>query len=102
MSFFGINADAIGDCCFEEYRDRKRESQERLMEDEVSGVSNVCIKEVYWWVGWNVCAMCESDWLACEVQDWAARLSGMQMSVKVWWRVILQVVKHLNEYVNVK
>ena len=34
MSFFGIMPDIIGDCCYEEYRDRKRENVERLIEDQ--------------------------------------------------------------------
>lgn len=28
--------DVIGDCCYEEYRDRKRENTERLMDDKLS------------------------------------------------------------------
>ena len=34
LSFFGIMPDLISDCCFEEYKDRKRENSERLMEDK--------------------------------------------------------------------
>ena len=33
MAFFGIMPDTIGDCCFEEYREKKREAQERLIDD---------------------------------------------------------------------
>ncbi len=31
LAFFGIMPDVIGDCCYEDYRDRKRENAERLM-----------------------------------------------------------------------
>ena len=27
--------DVIGDCCYEDYRDRKRENAERLMDDKL-------------------------------------------------------------------
>ncbi|XP_056629420.1 potassium voltage-gated channel subfamily D member 1 [Triplophysa dalaica] len=33
LAFYGIVPDIIGDCCQEEYRDRKKENQERLAED---------------------------------------------------------------------
>ncbi|XP_056320007.1 potassium voltage-gated channel subfamily D member 1 [Danio aesculapii] len=33
LAFFGIVPDIIGDCCMEEYRDRKKENQERLAVD---------------------------------------------------------------------
>ncbi|KAI4890902.1 hypothetical protein NFI96_011120, partial [Prochilodus magdalenae] len=33
LAFYGIVPDIIGDCCMEEYRDRKKENQERLVED---------------------------------------------------------------------
>lgn len=36
LAFFGIMPDVIGDCCYEEYRDRKRETQERLLDDKES------------------------------------------------------------------
>jgi len=35
MSFFGIAADVIGDCCYEEYRDRRLENAERIADDQV-------------------------------------------------------------------
>jgi potassium voltage-gated channel Shal-related subfamily D protein 2 len=35
LAFFGIMADVIGDCCYEDYRDRKRENAERLMDDKL-------------------------------------------------------------------
>ena len=34
LSFFGIMPDVIGDCCYEDYRDRKRENAERIMDDK--------------------------------------------------------------------
>ncbi|XP_010901532.1 potassium voltage-gated channel subfamily D member 2 isoform X2 [Esox lucius] len=34
LSFFGIIPEIIGDCCYEEYKDRRRENQERLQDDE--------------------------------------------------------------------
>ncbi|CAD5219210.1 unnamed protein product [Bursaphelenchus okinawaensis] len=33
LAFFGIMPDLISDCCYEDYKDRKRENQERLMEE---------------------------------------------------------------------
>lgn len=35
LSFFGIMPDLISDCCYEEYKDKKRENQERLMEEKL-------------------------------------------------------------------
>uniref|UniRef100_A0A3Q1BQT9 A-type voltage-gated potassium channel KCND1 n=1 Tax=Amphiprion ocellaris TaxID=80972 RepID=A0A3Q1BQT9_AMPOC len=34
LSFFGIIPEIIGDCCYEEYKDRRRENQERIQDDE--------------------------------------------------------------------
>nr|XP_039250332.1 potassium voltage-gated channel protein Shal-like isoform X2 [Styela clava] len=34
LAFFGIIPEMIGDCCYEDYRDRKRENQERLVDDK--------------------------------------------------------------------
>ncbi|XP_041348522.1 potassium voltage-gated channel protein Shal-like isoform X2 [Gigantopelta aegis] len=36
LAFYGILPDIIGDCCYEDYRDRKRENQERLLDDKCS------------------------------------------------------------------
>ncbi|XP_016848831.1 potassium voltage-gated channel subfamily D member 3 isoform X2 [Anolis carolinensis] len=36
LAFYGILPDIIGDCCYEEYKDRKRENAERLMDDNDS------------------------------------------------------------------
>jgi len=35
MAFFGIASDVIGDCCYEEYRDRRHENTERMADDQV-------------------------------------------------------------------
>lgn len=35
LSFFGIMPDLISDCCYEEYKDKKRENQERLVEERL-------------------------------------------------------------------
>nr|CAB3258002.1 potassium voltage-gated channel protein Shal [Phallusia mammillata] len=37
LAFFGIMPEMIADCCYEDYRDRKREHDERLMDDNVPG-----------------------------------------------------------------
>ena len=34
LAFFGILPDAIADCCYEEYLDRRRDNQERLADDQ--------------------------------------------------------------------
>lgn len=36
LAFFGIIPDVIGDCCYEDYRDRKRENAERMLDDRMS------------------------------------------------------------------
>jgi len=36
LSFFGIVPDLMADCCYEEYRDRKRENNERLDEEKIN------------------------------------------------------------------
>lgn len=36
LAFFGIIPDVIGDCCYEDYRDRKRENAERMLDDRIS------------------------------------------------------------------
>ncbi|XP_067414908.1 A-type voltage-gated potassium channel KCND3 isoform X2 [Emydura macquarii macquarii] len=36
LAFYGILPEIIGDCCYEEYKDRKRENAERLMDDSDS------------------------------------------------------------------
>uniref|UniRef100_A0A8C6V526 A-type voltage-gated potassium channel KCND1 n=1 Tax=Neogobius melanostomus TaxID=47308 RepID=A0A8C6V526_9GOBI len=40
LSFFGIIPEIIGDCCYEEYKDRRRENQERIQDDEESDPAN--------------------------------------------------------------
>lgn len=34
LAFFGIMPDVIGDCCYEEYREKKRETQDRLLDEK--------------------------------------------------------------------
>ena len=36
LSFFGFMPDVIGDCCYEDYRDRKRDNAERMLDDKGS------------------------------------------------------------------
>ncbi|XP_073508174.1 A-type voltage-gated potassium channel KCND2 isoform X2 [Phyllobates terribilis] len=33
LAFFGIMPEIVGDCCYEEYKDRRRENAERLLDD---------------------------------------------------------------------
>ncbi|XP_068579655.1 A-type voltage-gated potassium channel KCND2-like isoform X4 [Cebidichthys violaceus] len=40
LAFFGIISEIIGDCCYEEYKDRRRENAERLQDDEEMDQSN--------------------------------------------------------------
>ncbi|XP_059834296.1 potassium voltage-gated channel subfamily D member 2 isoform X1 [Hypanus sabinus] len=40
LSFFGIIPEIIGDCCYEEYKDRKRENVERIMDDAEDELSS--------------------------------------------------------------
>ncbi|XP_069018615.1 A-type voltage-gated potassium channel KCND2-like isoform X2 [Embiotoca jacksoni] len=40
LAFFGIIPEIIGDCCYEEYKDRRRENVERLQDDEEMDQSN--------------------------------------------------------------
>lgn len=52
LAFFGILPDIIGDCCYEDYRDRKRENTERLIDDEKSEhgdfAPEVSLREQMW------------------------------------------------------
>lgn len=52
LAFFGIMPDIIGDCCYEDYRDRKRENSERLMEDKDSNegdnLPQMSLREKMW------------------------------------------------------
>ncbi|CAI9721831.1 voltage-gated channel Shal-like isoform X2 [Octopus vulgaris] len=52
MSFFGIMPDLIGDCCYEDYKDRRRENSERLLDDKASengdSTPAVTIREKFW------------------------------------------------------
>ncbi|XP_034019638.1 potassium voltage-gated channel subfamily D member 2 [Thalassophryne amazonica] len=40
LAFFGIIPEIIGDCCYEEYKDRRRENQERIQDDEEMDPTN--------------------------------------------------------------
>ena len=52
LAFFGILPDIMGDCCYEDYRDRKRENSERLMDDKDSedgeAPPNLSLQEKMW------------------------------------------------------
>ncbi|XP_076339425.1 potassium voltage-gated channel protein Shal-like isoform X2 [Tachypleus tridentatus] len=54
LAFFGIIPDVIGDCCYEDYRDKKRENAERTMDDKLSeaneanDTTNYTIREKMW------------------------------------------------------
>ncbi|XP_059904685.1 potassium voltage-gated channel subfamily D member 2 [Gadus macrocephalus] len=43
LAFFGIIPEIIGDCCYEEYKDRRRENQERIQDDEESDQTNEAV-----------------------------------------------------------
>ncbi|XP_034530043.1 potassium voltage-gated channel subfamily D member 2 [Notolabrus celidotus] len=40
LAFFGIIPEIIGDCCYEEYKDRRRENQERIQDDDEMDQTN--------------------------------------------------------------
>ncbi|XP_078075962.1 A-type voltage-gated potassium channel KCND2 isoform X2 [Mustelus asterias] len=40
LAFFGIIPEIIGDCCYEEYKDRRRENAERLLDDAEDELGN--------------------------------------------------------------
>ncbi|XP_013789924.1 potassium voltage-gated channel protein Shal-like [Limulus polyphemus] len=54
LAFFGIIPEVIGDCCYEEYKDKRRENAERIMDDKLSEVnepndtSSYTIQEKMW------------------------------------------------------
>ncbi|XP_059359534.1 potassium voltage-gated channel subfamily D member 3-like isoform X1 [Carassius carassius] len=52
LAFFGIIPEIISDCCYEEYKDRKRENVERLMDDlednKDSKLPNMTFRETMW------------------------------------------------------
>nr|XP_056701172.1 potassium voltage-gated channel subfamily D member 3 isoform X2 [Euleptes europaea] len=53
LAFYGILPDIIGDCCYEEYKDRKRENAERLMDDSDSekkqeSMPDLNLRETMW------------------------------------------------------
>ncbi|XP_028849546.1 A-type voltage-gated potassium channel KCND3 [Denticeps clupeoides] len=52
LAFFGIIPEIISDCCYEEYKDRKRENAERLMDDNEDNkdckLPNMTFRETMW------------------------------------------------------
>ncbi|XP_007548290.1 potassium voltage-gated channel subfamily D member 3-like isoform X1 [Poecilia formosa] len=52
LIFFGIIPEIIGDCCYEEYKDRKRENLERLQDDQEENKDlkqpNLNFRETMW------------------------------------------------------
>ncbi|XP_036008125.1 potassium voltage-gated channel subfamily D member 3 isoform X2 [Fundulus heteroclitus] len=52
LTFFGIIPEIIGDCCYEEYKDRKRENLERLQDDQEENkdlkLPNLNFRETMW------------------------------------------------------
>ncbi|XP_036375939.1 potassium voltage-gated channel subfamily D member 2-like isoform X2 [Megalops cyprinoides] len=54
LAFFGIIPEIIGDCCYEEYKDRRRENAERIQDDEENETNNdlaptdMTIRESMW------------------------------------------------------
>uniref|UniRef100_A0A8C5HZS7 Potassium voltage-gated channel subfamily D member 3-like n=1 Tax=Gouania willdenowi TaxID=441366 RepID=A0A8C5HZS7_GOUWI len=52
LIFFGIIPEIIGDCCYEEYKDRKRENLERLQDDQEENkdikLPNMNFRETMW------------------------------------------------------
>ncbi|XP_060899265.1 potassium voltage-gated channel subfamily D member 3-like isoform X2 [Labrus mixtus] len=52
LTFFGIIPEIIGDCCYEEYKDRKRENLERLQDDQEENRDvkppNMTFRETMW------------------------------------------------------
>ncbi|XP_029630371.1 potassium voltage-gated channel subfamily D member 3-like [Salmo trutta] len=52
LTFFGIIPEIIGDCCYEEYKDRKRENAERLQDDQDDNkdckLPNMTYRETMW------------------------------------------------------
>ncbi|XP_059184484.1 potassium voltage-gated channel subfamily D member 3-like isoform X2 [Centropristis striata] len=52
LIFFGIIPEIIGDCCYEEYKDRKRENLERLQDDQEENkdikLPNMSFRETMW------------------------------------------------------
>ncbi|KAG5282708.1 hypothetical protein AALO_G00058990 [Alosa alosa] len=52
LAFFGIIPEIISDCCYEEYKDRRRENAERLMDDQEDNkdakLPNMTFRETMW------------------------------------------------------
>ncbi|XP_040885649.1 potassium voltage-gated channel subfamily D member 2 isoform X2 [Toxotes jaculatrix] len=45
LAFFGIIPEIIGDCCYEDYKDRRRENQERIQDDEEMEQTNELVSQ---------------------------------------------------------
>ncbi|XP_068172108.1 A-type voltage-gated potassium channel KCND3-like [Antennarius striatus] len=52
LTFFGIIPEIIGDCCYEEYKDRKRENLERMQDDQEENkdqkLPNMSFRQTMW------------------------------------------------------
>ncbi|XP_076132584.1 A-type voltage-gated potassium channel KCND3 [Alosa pseudoharengus] len=52
LAFFGIIPEIISDCCYEEYKDRRRENAERLLDDQEDNkdakLPNMTFRETMW------------------------------------------------------
>uniref|UniRef100_A0AC35TU62 BTB domain-containing protein n=1 Tax=Rhabditophanes sp. KR3021 TaxID=114890 RepID=A0AC35TU62_9BILA len=52
LAFFGIMPDLIADCCYEDYKDKKREEQERLVEErletDIKKKQNLTFRQSMW------------------------------------------------------
>uniref|UniRef100_A0A915JIM3 BTB domain-containing protein n=1 Tax=Romanomermis culicivorax TaxID=13658 RepID=A0A915JIM3_ROMCU len=52
LAFFGIMPDLIGDCCYEDYKDKKRENQERLSDERLDTApvchDNLTVRQNMW------------------------------------------------------
>ena len=57
LVFFGISPDIIHDCCYEDYRERKREFMERTMEDKVENANEASKvpKLAFYYFAWKAC-----------------------------------------------
>ncbi|CAD5226564.1 unnamed protein product [Bursaphelenchus xylophilus] len=53
LSFFGIMPDLISDCCYEDYKDKKRENQERLMEETLEAPEKAKGKQTFQQQMWS-------------------------------------------------
>ncbi|XP_071960618.1 potassium voltage-gated channel protein Shal-like [Antedon mediterranea] len=47
LSFFGILPEIIGDCCYEDYRDRKRDNSDRVADEKSSEVEDTVLPSTF-------------------------------------------------------